>query len=160
MTFIEPDTDPTTLPWYGTAFHGNTRFKTTLITHILGNLWMGGCVDGLALPEDFEYVISLYPWEKYTLGEHTVRTEFEMYDSAGGEGTALDDAVNAAVECLEKGKTLIHCQAGLNRSGLVAALALKKWKGMDGIDALNLLRQRRTPAVACNPDFERIILGQ
>ena len=159
MTIIEPDTDPITLPWYGIAYHGNTRFDTMLISHILGNMWMGGCVDGLALPEDFEYVISLYPWEKYTLGEHTVRTEFEMYDSEGGEGSVLEEAVTKAVECLEKGKTLIHCQAGLNRSGLVSALALKRWKGMDGIDAINLLRQRRTPAVLCNEAFEQIVLA-
>lgn len=56
-----------------------------------------------------------------------------------------------------QGPTLVHCQAGLNRSGLVAALALIL-DGMLPAAAIDLLRQHRSPAVLCNPAFERWLL--
>src|SRR6187402_628518 len=45
------------------------------LLEIRGELWQGGCIGGLRLPEDFDFVLSLYPWERYVLGENTERTE-------------------------------------------------------------------------------------
>lgn len=56
-------------------------------------------------------------------------------------------------------RVLIRCQAGWNRSGLVAALVLM----MDGFaadEAIELLRERRSPSVLCNRGFERWLLDQ
>jgi protein-tyrosine phosphatase len=53
---------------------------------------------------------------------------------------------------MEKGKTLVHCQAGLNRSGLVAAVALMKL-GRTADEAIKLLRDSRSPMVLCNDTF-------
>jgi protein-tyrosine phosphatase len=53
----------------------------------------------------------------------------------------------------------VHCQAGLNRSGLVTALALIL-NGMSPERAIGLLRQKRTPLVLCNGAFEAWLLGQ
>jgi protein-tyrosine phosphatase len=49
---------------------------------------------------------------------------------------------------------LVHCQAGLNRSGVVVARALMA-DGMSAVEAVSLIRERRSPACLCNPAFER-----
>lgn len=130
-------------------------FEAPLFTHVEGNLWQGGCIDGVRLPDDFDYVISLYPWEKYELGEMTERREFKQYDRAGTvDEDAYDEIVDIATSCVMHGKTLIHCQAGLNRSGYVAARVLMEG-GRSPQEAIDLLRETRSPLVLCNKDLEQ-----
>lgn len=127
-------------------------FKVPLISEVIPGLWQGGCIHGVELPHDFDVVISLYPWEKYTLGPDTIRHEFKAYDSA--DVPDVDVAVNAAVDAYTEGKkVLIHCQAGLNRSGLVAGLALM-CLGYHAADAITQLRISRCEHVLCNKAFE------
>jgi protein-tyrosine phosphatase len=105
------------------------------------------------LDDDFVRVVSLYQWEQYELGGNTDRIEFEMYDSHDGvDWDDLDKASDLVLEGLEKGKTLVHCQAGLNRSGLVAAVTLMK-QGKTAQEAIDLLRKTRSPLVLCNQTF-------
>lgn len=152
--------DPTAVRWEGVATQGDTAFSCTLISQIEGNLWMGGCIDGLRLPDDFEYVVSLYPWEEYVPPEKCTRVSIWMYDS---EDVPNDGAIwglaSLVVTFVEHGKTLVHCQAGLNRSGLVAAAALIKM-GRTPEEAIALLHEKRTPAVLCNPHFREWVLAQ
>lgn len=134
------------------------RFSVDLISHVDGNLWQGGCINGVRLPDDFEFVVSLYPWEKYELGDRTTRIELKLYDAGEipDERQLLDLA--RIVNALRlKGKTLVHCQAGLNRSGLVCALALVEG-GMEPATAIALLREKRCDAVLCNAVFEQWLL--
>ncbi len=147
------DVSPETYPWQGIAAHGSTPFSCMLVTQIEGNLWMGGCIDGLKLSDDFDYVLSLYPWEKYRLGPNTVRFEITAYDAEVGEDDWIWQAVDKGVEYVKQGKTLIHCQAGLNRSGLVTALVLNKAFGYSLPEAIEILRDRRTTGVLCNQHF-------
>lgn len=142
----------------GIARMGNTPFRCPLVTHVIDNLWQGGCRDGVELPHDFRHVLSLYPWEQFKLGPDTKRLEVPLYDGDEIED-GLDEIVEAGVRMVEDGKTLIHCQAGLNRSGMVAALVLMRWRGLTPSAAVGLLRTTRTPAVLCNPAFERHVLG-
>lgn len=160
-TRIDIKTDPTRQLMSGVTYHGNISFTCPLISHIGGNLWVGGCEDGIRLPNEIDHVISLYPWEEYK--RHTDHfksyAEFVMYDATGMDQTDTFLRVAAYVtECLRNGPTLIHCQAGLNRSNTVAAIALTML-GADPEDAIALLREKRSPAVLCNPDFERLVLG-
>lgn len=134
-------------------------FSAPLLSHIDGNLWTGGCLHGVSLPEEIKYVISLYPWEQYALAEDVERHEFRAYDGVDTP-EELDQIVDLAIECLKKGPTLIHCQAGLNRSGLIAALVLIRDQGMDPQEAINLLRDKRSPLVLCNQSFEDFLLNQ
>jgi hypothetical protein len=132
-------------------------FSVPLISHITGPLWTGGCVGGVELPHDFKYVISLYPWEQYKLGPDTTRFEYRLYDgNKVPPWEELGPIVSRALRCLNEGKTLIHCQAGLNRSGLVAALVCIKnpltHKTVD--QHIARLRERRSRLVLCNPVFE------
>jgi len=56
-----------------------------------------------------------------------------------------------------QGVTLVHCQAELNRSGFISAPALIE-EGMKAVDAISLLRTKRSPAVLCNQTFEEWLL--
>jgi len=135
-------------------------FRVPLISHIEGNLWMGGCEDDVILEDDFVHVVSLYPWERYAIGGHTSRAEFLMYDSAEiAPATRLNAIADYVSACMDEGKTLVHCQAGLNRSGLISALTLIRW-GYSPEDAITLLRAKRHDLVLCNETFEAWLLTQ
>lgn len=134
-------------------------FSVPLLSHIEGNLWQGGCEPDMELPHDFAYVVSLYPWGKYRLGPNTHRDEIQMLDA--GEMPDLHQLFSIAEKVNEyraKGKTLVHCQAGLNRSGLVAGLALVL-DGMQPKVAIDLLREKRCDMVLCNETFRNWLLN-
>lgn len=133
-----------------------------LISQIVGPLWVGGCRHGVKLPDAFRFVCSLYPWEQYQLGPDTERIETRLYDSADiPDESQLEYLATVVAGRLARGEqTLVHCQAGLNRSNLIAALALTSWLGCDARYAINLLRTRRSELVLCNQVFERYLLAR
>lgn len=159
MTAVDPTRidirfDPTQNWMTGIARHGNVPFSVPFISHIEGNLWMGGCDGSLVLPEHIEHVVSLYKWENYRVN-HKLKShkQITMYDSSDtpNERDVLD-AARLVNKCVEDGPTLVHCQAGLNRSGLVAAASLML-RGWTAKDAVALLREKRSNAVLCNKTF-------
>lgn len=162
---LRADIDPTKYPIEGYAQAAeergvDSRFSCDAITEVADNLWTGGCLPGVDLPEDFKYVVSLYPWGKWGLPDGCERVEWEMFDSAEQALDAVDERAEFVNECRAKGKTLVHCQAGLNRSGLVTARALMLGpEKLSGEEAIALLREKRTPLVLCNEQFEKHILG-
>jgi protein-tyrosine phosphatase len=128
-------------------------FDVPMISHVEGNLYQGGVESGYELDDDFVGVVSLYPRQRYVLGPNTERTEIFMLDAHEGvDWDDLDRASDKVLEYMEKGKTLVHCQAGLNRSGLVAAVALMKM-GRSAQEAIDLLRRSRDKMVLCNTTF-------
>ncbi len=159
------DTDHTAIPlaydpehqrFQGTAIHGDTPFDVPYISRITDTLWQGGCADGLILPPEVQHVVSLYPWEAYSR-RHNVRSflAVRMHDDLEGPDKGLVLALVQWInECRKTGITLVHCQAGLNRSGLIAAAVLISG-GMDADAAIKVLREQRSPAVLCNPVFEK-----
>ncbi|MGE5522598.1 MAG: dual specificity protein phosphatase family protein [Rhodospirillaceae bacterium] len=146
-------------PIEGFARMGGKQFSVPLFSQITDNLWTGGCPVG-ASPDEFQFVISLYPWEPYAVPEHTTHLVARLYDSHDipdeRQLNAIADYVNAVSRI---GPTLVHCQAGLNRSALVAGLALIR-SGMHPDDAIRLLREKRCDAVLCNEHFERWLRGR
>ncbi|MGB1224865.1 MAG: dual specificity protein phosphatase family protein [Mycobacterium sp.] len=166
-TRVEMASDPTTRRFSGVAIHGNTPFDTSFISHIEGNLWQGGCEDGLVLPKNIKHVVSLYPWERYTI-KHEVDTELyvRMYDAVGPVDTdQIWDLAQWVTDCVHDGPTLVHCQAGLNRSSLLAAAALYRLSNYrlynqhrKPSEIVELLREKRSPAVLCNPSFLNWVL--
>lgn len=141
----------------GFAKHGGRRFSVPLFSQIEGNLWMGGCPVG---DTDFDYIVCLYPWGVYPVREGQVHLSVRMYDASEVPQPALLYALADTVNALRaSGSVLVHCQAGLNRSGLVTALALIR-SGMTPQAAIAMLRERRSDVVLCNAVFERWLLEQ
>lgn len=158
-TKITIEVDPQYRRMVGTTYHGNVDFDVPFISQIAENLWQGGCQDGLVLPTHINFLVSLYPWERYTIN-HELRGELyvRMYDDRT-QPVNVEQIINLATlvnEWRRRGTVLIHCQAGLNRSSLLAAMVLMQ-DGMKGWEAIKLLREKRSPAVLCNPTFERFI---
>ncbi len=80
-----------------------------------------------------------------------------MYDAHGTpDMDAANNLAKKVVAALDRGPVLVHCQAGLNRSGLITALALMHL-GRTADEAIRLLRDRRSPVVLCNRSFERAL---
>lgn len=162
------DIDPTAIPiefdprqkrMSGTAYHGNTPFDVPFISELSSRLWQGGCQNGLILPKFIDVVISLYPWEQYTILHEAERIEVKMYDSEDQAFDQIDSLATLVNKYRDDGKNvLVHCQAGLNRSSLVATRALML-DGMSADDAINLVRQKRSQACLCNPSFEKHLRG-
>lgn len=158
-TAFNIDFDPRTYRMRGVAVHGNTPFDVPFISEILPGFYQGGCEQGLVLPKHIEYVVSLYRWERYTLHDGVQEfKEVTMYDSNEGPDTEnILELARLVNSFRARGNTLVHCQAGLNRSGLVAATALML-EGRTAKEAIDLLRASRSPAVLCNPAFEEWLL--
>lgn len=157
---INAGQDPFQRRMRGRAYHGDTYFDVPFISLIVPGFYQGGCEQGLILPREIEHVVSLYQWERY-IRHDGVKTfhEVTMYDSS--EGPDHDNIVELAAlvnKCRVEGPTLVHCQAGLNRSGLVAGAALVM-SGMTGREAIDMLRASRSPAVLCNRTFEQWLLN-
>lgn len=143
-----------------------------LISHVIdglpGSLWQGGCIDQprfgraepVKLPDGFNYVLSLYPWGvQYELPEGCERDIVTMYDSLDQGFEQVDELADGVADRLRDGQTcLVHCQAGLNRSGLLAARTLTRL-GKSPAESIALLRESRSPIVLCNEAFENWIAG-
>jgi protein-tyrosine phosphatase len=69
------------------------------------------------------------------------------------------ETVNHLHKLHERGANLlITCQAGLNRSALVAALTMQSF-GVVPHESVRLIRKYRSPECLFNERFERIALG-
>jgi hypothetical protein len=132
-------------------------FSIPLATHVEGNLWQGGCWPGVRVPDEFVYVLSLFPWEKYDIGPDTERDEVTMYDATHQGFEQVEELAAKVVDKLAEGPVLVHCQAGLNRSGLISARALMLM-GDPAATAVAKLR-KRSPIVLCNSAFENYLMG-
>lgn len=153
-TQVKAQFDPTVRRMIGIADHGMTPFDVPFISEIADNLWQGGVESGLVLPRFFRHMVSLYQAENYKV-RHFLDSEVSVRMKDSPE-QSLDqvDAVAAWVHAARKaGPTLVHCQAGLNRSGLVVARVLML-NGLTAGEAIEMLREKRSPAVLCNPAFE------
>lgn len=147
----------------GIAAHGETPFDTTLFTEIGPLLWMGGTPSDVGgLPFEFEAVLNLAPWWKYPYDEERVdMLQEKMYDSID-QPLGREKIWNLAAWAFKRAKTkrtLIHCQAGLNRSGLITGAVLML-RGMSADEAIETLRDKRSSAVLCNPAFEQWLRDQ
>jgi protein-tyrosine phosphatase len=155
-----PGADPFTHWVSGHAVMGDTPFSMPIITHVEGNLYQGGWVLGIDLGDRFQHILSLYPWHQYPIADGVERREVEMYDSHDGpDRVQVVELADWAIDRAERGAVLIHCQAGLNRSALIAAMVLVRM-GRAPSDAIALLRERRSPAVLCNPTFEQWLIDE
>lgn len=164
QTFDELMDTIDTRPFHGYYVrHDNGQHSISdlaLISHVEDNLYVGGCMNGVDLGDFFGYVFSMYKWEAYKVAPGTRVHTVTMYDSHEGPLPAeIDDLAERVSNALDTGgNVLVHCQAGINRSNLVAAAALVR-RGRTPDEAINLLRDKRHKAVLANSTFERFVRG-
>lgn len=147
--------DPLVQQQSGTTAHGNIRFKVPFLSEIVpGSLWQGGTEEGMILPGFIEHWVTLYTAEEYEV-DHQVGSvlKVRMLDSLEQDTGQVDHVARWVNACRATGPVAVTCQAGLNRSGLVVARALML-EGRTADEAISLIREKRSPAVLCNPAFE------
>ena len=133
-----------------------------LVSHIKDNLYVGGCVQDTNVEGYFRHIFSMYPWERYAFDAlKTELHEFKMYDSHDGlDIDTVETVSDAVVEALgDGGNVLVHCQAGINRSNLVASRVLMKRYDMSSTDAIALLEEKRHPLILSNQVFKDYVLS-
>lgn len=123
---------------------------------IVDNLWIGQQPkephEGIS---DFKYVIccngmpyyNIRPWQT------VIVAPFDDSKSLPPD-EFLHNLGKLASEFAYKGKTLVHCLAGVNRSATVVALALM-YRNYSSIEAINLVREKRGQCLICNEHFEK-----
>lgn len=140
---------------------------TTLWHEVVPGLWQGGTADddttdcpvspseGPRLTTThFDTVVTAYAWARpadWLVSE----IRFGFYDSRISDipMDRLRTVVAATHAAWKSGdRVLVRCQAGLNRSGLITALVLIR-EGYSPSDAINLIRQKRSPYALCNREF-------
>jgi len=142
---------------------GHMRFSAPLFTQITPFLWMGGSPDTYtppSLPPSLDAILNLYVWAKYKVPSGVEYKEETMYDTSEGSpdsGNAWALAAWAFKRVKSGRTTLIHCQAGLNRSGLITGMVMMLM-GWTAEEAIAEMRKRRSNAVLINPAFEQFLL--
>jgi hypothetical protein len=151
--------------------HEIDNWDFPLHSEILPGLWVGGTDDmdtieysgNLHAPKEitkkeFDAVVTLYAWAN-PVDWMVEEMRFGFYDSDVDhiDREALASAVGFARRKWQAGKkVLVRCQAGLNRSGLTAALVLMQ-SGYTADEAIALLRTKRSKYVLCNGEFEAFL---
>lgn len=125
-------------------------------------IWQGGVEDGLVLPGHFQHVVRLHS-QSYII-KHRVQTNLQvrMQDSVEQALDIVETLADYVVSLFKspgEGDILIHCQVGLNRSGVVMGRVLQKL-GWEAGDILRHLREVRDPEVLFNPAFEGWLISQ
>lgn len=113
------------------------------------------------VPDYIKSVIRCCPARRpYSIGPNQQRYHGYLFDvPEEPHNDALLPLFLAAKNCWDAGPTLVHCKAGLNRSGLICALLLVD-RGIEPAKAIAHLREHRSPYVLSNPVFENFVLRQ
>jgi hypothetical protein len=140
-----------------------------LYSEILPNLFISGTLDedvvqrgkstlSLAQPAPFDSVVCMHGHAN-PIGYCVREQRFGIADAE------LDDELKPEIRQIAQwlhsewklGKRVAaKCQAGWNRSGLIAALVLLQ-EGFTSDDVVSLIREKRSPNALCNPHFVAFI---
>lgn len=90
----------------------------------------------------------------------TVHLPFGDNTQWDGPDEELAGVIEAAATLLSEGKHVMACcYYGVNRSGLIASLIVRKYAGVSGAEALSLVRRSRKGSVGGNPHFVSYLEG-
>jgi hypothetical protein len=140
-----------------------------LYSEILPNLFISGTLDedvvqrgksnfSLAQPAPFDSVVCMYghanPIGYYVREQRFGIADAELDEESKPEIRQLAQWLHS--EWKMGKRAAAKCQAGWNRSGLIAALVLLH-EGFSSDEAIALIRERRSPNALCNPHFVQYI---
>jgi hypothetical protein len=136
-----------------------------LYSEILPNLFISGTLDedvvqrgkstlSLAQPAPFDSVVCMYghanPIGYYVREQRFGIADAELDEESKPEIRQLAQWLHS--EWKMGKRAAAKCQAGWNRSGLIAALVLLH-EGFSSDEAIALIREKRSPNALCNPHF-------
>lgn len=134
-----------------------------------GHDWMQVHPDGSRTVESagpgyhFDFVVSAYERSAHlnppTGVSHLITRFPDGPLDAKAEKKAKHAADLAAYQVDRGKKVLVRCQAGLNRAGLITGLTLINL-GYSPEEAIDLIREYRSPWALCNEDYEQYLLDQ
>lgn len=138
------------------------------MSKILEGLWQCGGYELLAEAEEVKpdlIVCLARPHHLNTeertsawLSNHYIRFAFDDGDALPNMDS-LWGVVNQVVNMVKAGgRVIVHCNAGLNRSGLVCAMAVALLTGKSGRQAMEHVRICRNPLALCNRAFENFLV--
>lgn len=138
--------------------HAGELVRVPLYSQIEGNLWVGAA-PRVQAPGHFGLIVNLAPAARYALHRHQFQICAEVYDAPELPDLAvLTRLCGIVTDYLSIGSVLIHCQHGINRSPLLAAMVMIRnyWPPAS---AIARLREKRCEAVLSNGTFERWLLS-
>lgn len=136
-------------------FAGGEVVDLPVFSEILPDLWMGGLPQAIG-PGHFGAIFNLHG-TAYPIRD---RLSYVCVKDMKDADVVHERKVERLAELVNrerkeaKAPVLVHCQGGLNRSGIVTALALMRGDGMSAPEAIALLREKRSPLVLFNQTFE------
>ncbi len=128
---------------------------------VVPGLWQGGhdvrsqSASACVVDDRFDLVVSLTTRPGYGPPDGVEHHVARMADAGIDPATAarLDELAATVADAVAEGRrVLVRCSGGLNRSGLVVALALLR-TGLDVGTAMSLVRAARGPWALTNPGF-------
>lgn len=145
-------------------------FVGTPWDEVAPGLWVGGHdylddaraggVQRAVVRDEFDVVVSLFSRDGHGPDGHVEHHSHRMPDAQlePADLDAVDRLAQVVAERLAEGKrVLVRCQAGLNRSSLVAALALVH-RGAAPQEAIDAIRSARSPNCLFNRSFAAHVL--
>lgn len=128
----------------------------TLNTQVGSYLWIGG-MPVVSPDPRFQAVMCLDGFADYEPHPHQIVLHQPFLDNNDPvQKHVIMSIANQVLWFADRVPTLVHCRAGLNRSGLVVAVCLMK-RGMSADEAIELLRRKRSQEVLHNKTFERFL---
>jgi protein-tyrosine phosphatase len=125
---------------------------------VIPGLWQGSAPNDADVRGRFAMVVlAAHEWQPTLHVSMVLRVPFEDGLLSKRETQMVTKASELVVEALKRGDpVLVTCFAGLNRSGLITALALRRL-GYSPSDAIDLVRRARGEYALSNPSFVQFI---
>ena len=122
------------------------------------NLFIGSVPDGVA-DKKFRWIVDLFGKLDYSVGKEQDRIIAPFLDESYPlpELSFIEGLADLVNQLRKSGPVLVHCLAGMNRSGLVCAFALMKHENLSATKAKTRLREIRSDGVLHNSAFEKMI---
>jgi protein-tyrosine phosphatase len=119
------------------------------MNEITESLWISNANQVRHLPDDhqFDEVVTLAYMDFLELGlpEASTTGDTLLFKDGPHDYEKFEAAVDYVLDALEAGDTvLVHCQAGISRSGGVCSAALAIHKDLPGEQALSIVQQARS----------------
>lgn len=136
-TKINIEFDPHHQRMKGYTREKSMSFDVPFISEIAPNLFMGGCRSGLLLPKNIKHLVSLYVWERYSVGHEMLSSlSVEMYDSHEQEFDQVEALAAWVNVCRAKDPVLVHCFPDGTQVGALTPIAIEKADSVFGIDGV------------------------